>query len=198
MFYFHFANNQPTSEGSLSSPSVSTNSHHPKVGVIVGSVVAVVVAISLAVAAFLWFRRRKQPAKLDISLPVREEFGYNGDKGLLTISRESDVLMPHPYTEFYETPRTGVSLIPNTYTPLTLSFSDPDATIAISPPQSASGSYSLRRGSEAQTPLGTTFLPQHPHPPPQPPIDIDTIMTMLAQRIDAPADPEAPLPMYRG
>lgn len=156
-------------------PAPAVEEHHKSnVGIIVGPVVAVVAVIALAIAAFLWFRRRKQHAASDEFLASAPQGPvYSGDKGRFNPPFElSNMMLPRPYTQFYEAVNPSVEpqqerLYPHSHIP---------------------------RPSESQV---SSNPPTESSRQPQTDVDIDIIMQMIAQRIDSPRDVDAPLPQYR-
>lgn len=175
-FMCHRSHCKLSSDGSLSSdPTVEH--HKSNVGVIVGPVVAAVAVIALVIAAFLWHRRHRRQTEIDeFPSPAQPAHIISGEKGLNPPFYSSNMLLPHPYTQFYETPRG----------------SDMNFAAATSSQQDVSHPHSHVSG-----PSVSSNPPTESSRSPPTDVNIDAIMEMIAQRIDLPRNVDASLPRYR-
>lgn len=155
----HNATSGGTVIGNPDSPSADP--HKPKVGVIVGPIVAVLAVILLLIAALIWLRRRRRHKLRQQITPLypsaTQDFVSTGGKGNSSIAR--------PYTQVQNLSDNN-RLSPNRY--------------------GATREHNLAAPAPSQASVTQT-----------PSFDLDAIITAIAHRIDAPADPNAPLPQYR-
>lgn len=169
----------------LKLPSMNSKHSNSKVGIIAGSVVAFVVLLSIIVALF-WYRRSnrirsEQSAFVDAGTDSSDPASKSARD-----RRSSWFDTAHPYSQVSETS----TLVPNRYR-------SPSQSVSFSQPQALA---QLHIASPTYTPFSP--ISPIPHTPstasPSSAVDIDTLIEMIAHRIDAPRDPDAPLPRYPG
>lgn len=168
--------------------SMHSKHSNSRAGIIAGSVVAAVGLLIIAAALF-WYRRSKRYRVTPLvfaSAPLSRSASrskFSPDRPLSWIDS------PHTYSQVSVTSSVEIPLVPNRYRSPSHSASFPHPRAL---PQ-------LHISSSDRTPPYSVLSPiPHTPSPVTPPVDIDTLIEMIAHRIDAPRDPDAPLPKYPG